>query len=287
MPPVPCSACVSGTLTDQTPTGTEATIHGLSTYVALPDGESKGLIIFIPDAFGWKLPNNRVLADNYAKKGGFTVYIPDFMDGIELDTKLLNYMNFITTPASWYSTIVEKPFYAVQVAYQFIPFLIWCREAVTKPRVFKFAKALRTSPDTANLKIGAAGFCWGGPYAIKLAHDAPSTRVHRPGSEGGEVQPLIDAAFVAHPSMLKVPADINPVTVPLSIVIGDRDFAMSLADVEKTKAILEKKGDDHEVVIYPGAKHGFTIRSDPTDLVQKELADEAEVHAMKWFSKWL
>jgi dienelactone hydrolase len=38
------------------------------------------LIIYIPDAFGWKLPNNRVLADKYAK-AGFTVYIPEFMDG--------------------------------------------------------------------------------------------------------------------------------------------------------------------------------------------------------------
>jgi hypothetical protein len=81
MSAVPCSACISGTLAEETPTGTETTIHGLSTYVATPEEESKGLIIYIPDAFGWKLPNNRVLADSYAKKGGFTVYIPDFMGG--------------------------------------------------------------------------------------------------------------------------------------------------------------------------------------------------------------
>ena len=78
---VPCRDCVSGTLSDKTPTGTETTIHGLPTYVALPEGESKGLIVYIPDAFGWKFNNNRVLADQYAKNGGFTVYLPEFMDG--------------------------------------------------------------------------------------------------------------------------------------------------------------------------------------------------------------
>lgn len=77
----PCPDCISGTLADETPTGTETTIHGRPTYVATPEGESKGLIIYIPDAFGWKFTNNRVLADKYAKDGGFTVYIPDFMGG--------------------------------------------------------------------------------------------------------------------------------------------------------------------------------------------------------------
>jgi dienelactone hydrolase len=81
---VPCRDCVSGTLSVETSTGTETTIHGRRTYIATPEGESKGLIVFITDAFGWKFPNNRVLADKFAKKGGYTVYIPDFMDGKSL-----------------------------------------------------------------------------------------------------------------------------------------------------------------------------------------------------------
>lgn len=168
-----------------------------------------------------------------------------------------------------------------------VPFAIRCRESVAKPRVFGFVRALRTSPDTANLKIGAAGFCWGGLYAIKLAQDTPSSRVHRHGSEAGGVQPLIDAAFTAHPSMVKVPTDIVGVTVPLSIAVGDVDFVMKFPDVQKSKSILEKKSDDHEVVIYPGAKHGFAVRGDPKDPKQKEFADQAEEQAIAWFSKWL
>ncbi len=79
---MPCKDCISGTLHSGTPTGTVTTLHGLPTYVAdPPSGSPKGIIVIIPDAFGWEFTNNRVLADSYAKKGSFRVYIPDFMNG--------------------------------------------------------------------------------------------------------------------------------------------------------------------------------------------------------------
>jgi dienelactone hydrolase len=78
---MPCKNCVSG-LYDGTPTGTVTTLHGLPTYVAEPpSGSPKGIIVIIPDAFGWELSNTRVLADRYAKRGAFRVYVPDFMNG--------------------------------------------------------------------------------------------------------------------------------------------------------------------------------------------------------------
>ncbi len=80
---MPCKDCISGTLHAGTPTGRVTTLHGLPTYVAdPPSGSPKGIIVIIPDAFGWEFTNNRVLADSYAKKGSFRVYIPDFMNGI-------------------------------------------------------------------------------------------------------------------------------------------------------------------------------------------------------------
>lgn len=78
-----CPDCFRGGVSLGTSTGTETTLHGLDTYVAKPaEGVTpKGIIIFIPDAFGWKFVNNRVLADRYAEKGGYLVYLPDFMMG--------------------------------------------------------------------------------------------------------------------------------------------------------------------------------------------------------------
>lgn len=81
---MPCKDCVSGTLHGGTPTGKVITIHGLPAYVVdPPSGKPKGIIVIIPDAFGWELPNTRVLADSYAQKGNFKVYVPEFMDGAD------------------------------------------------------------------------------------------------------------------------------------------------------------------------------------------------------------
>ena len=78
-----CPDCFSGTISIDSPTGTITTIHDLPTYVTTPeDGvKPKGLVVFIADSFGYTLPNNQVLADQYARKGGFLVYVPDFMGG--------------------------------------------------------------------------------------------------------------------------------------------------------------------------------------------------------------
>lgn len=78
-----CSDCAAGALHGGTPTGTTTTLHGLPTYVAEPAAGAapKGIIIIIADAFGWELVNNRILADNYASKGGYKVLLPDFFMG--------------------------------------------------------------------------------------------------------------------------------------------------------------------------------------------------------------
>lgn len=59
-------------------------VYGRNTYIAQPEDntvEIKGIIVMIPDAFGWEFVNNRLLADHYASQGSFKVYLPDFMDG--------------------------------------------------------------------------------------------------------------------------------------------------------------------------------------------------------------
>ena len=81
---MPCKDCASGVLHAGTPSGREETIHGLATYVTDPPSgvAAKGIVVIIPDVFGWSLTNSRVLADRYAERGGYTVYLPDFMDGM-------------------------------------------------------------------------------------------------------------------------------------------------------------------------------------------------------------
>ena len=93
-----CKDCVSGTLHEGTPAGRVETVHGLATYVTEPPNGAtpKGIVVIIPDAFGWTLVNSRILADRYAERLGFTVYLPDFMDGYVVDASLLDVMYTVT-----------------------------------------------------------------------------------------------------------------------------------------------------------------------------------------------
>jgi len=160
--------------------------------------------------------------------------------------------------------------------YGFLPFIFYNRVSVARPRVYAFFHALRTAQG-ASLPIGAAGFCWGGKYVFDLCSDSEKA------SNG---KSLIDFGFTAHPSSVVIPQDADAVTKPLSIAVGDADFAMPLAQVETTREILRKKGDMHEVVVIPGAKHGFAVRGAPEDKKAVEQGMQAEDQAVKWFEKW-
>ena len=78
-----CSECFSGSVHEGKPRGSITKVHGLDTYVTEPaDGSKiKGIIVIIPDAFGLPFVNNQLLADHYADKGSYKVYLPEFMAG--------------------------------------------------------------------------------------------------------------------------------------------------------------------------------------------------------------
>lgn len=161
----------------------------------------------------------------------------------------------------------------------FLPFMFNNRLSVARPRVYAFFHALRAAQG-ATLPIGAAGFCWGGKYVFELCSDSEKA------SNG---KSLIDCGFTAHPSGLAIPQDAEAVTKPLSVAVGDADFVMPLAQVETTREILRKKGDMHEVVVFPGAKHGFAVRGPQDDekaVEQGKQGKQAEDQAVKWFEKW-
>ncbi len=64
-------------------------------------------------------------------------------------------------------------------------------------------------------------------------------------------------------------------------------MAMRIGQVEQTKKILKEKGADmHEVVIIPGAKHGFAVRAKPDDKEAVEQGLKAEEQAVAWFNRW-
>ncbi|KXJ85887.1 Alpha/Beta hydrolase protein [Microdochium bolleyi] len=293
-----CPDCFRGGVTLEHPKGAETRIHGLDTYVAQPPSGTtpKGVIVYIADAFGWRFPNNRVLADHYAQRGGYLVYVPDFMGGGAIPAHGLTLMDAVMAPSkTWADTLLWKPWYVLQMLPSMASFMYSNRPQLRRPLVVNFLTALRTSPPpfetTRKLRIGAAGFCWGGKHCFWLAADDPATRVARHGEQETEKQPLIDCAFTAHPSFIDVPADVEAVKLPLSVAIGDTDMAMKSPLIQQMKQILEGKPEAasgrYEANIIPGAKHGFAVRSHPDDEHEMACARRAEDQAIAWFDKWL
>lgn len=180
-----------------------------------------------------------------------------------------------------------------------VPLLLATRPGVIVPRIRNYLRGIRLSatsvlprPSTSanasadeggssaaaaakGIKIGVAGFCWGGRYAIQLAQAA----------SGPFGEALVDVGYTAHPSMVSVPGDLEKVALPLSIANGDDDMMMPRAKMALVKEVLGEKGNC-EIVEYPGAKHGFAVKGDPNDERQADLGMRAEDQAVGWFRRW-
>jgi hypothetical protein len=83
-----CPKCFSGHVNTSTPKGRKGKVFDRDCYIAEPEAgkDVKGIIVIISDAFGWNFVNNQILADHYATRGDFKVYLPDFMDGEYYDS---------------------------------------------------------------------------------------------------------------------------------------------------------------------------------------------------------
>ncbi|KAK5064357.1 hypothetical protein LTR84_000190 [Exophiala bonariae] len=171
----------------------------------------------------------------------------------------------------------DRRYLGVQVMWSILPFMQKNAPNRSHGRVRKWMQEFR-SVEGANLKIGAIGFCWGGYHVTKLARGDPT-------SNG---RPVVDVAYTAHPSELKLPEDIEQIAIPYSVVIGDVDFAMPLKQVEEMRQILSKAGKpESEVVVISNAKHGFAVRADPEDEQAMVMAHQAFHQAINWFKEHL
>ncbi|KAL5333015.1 Alpha/Beta hydrolase protein [Aspergillus crustosus] len=280
-----CPDCFAGHVHDGTPKGHVTTLHGLDVYKSepsIPANEIKGIVVIIPDAFGWEFVNNRLLADNYAERGGFRVYLPDFMKGTAAPLSALDSIRAVIKTGSLYDWVV-KPYHIVRLLAGIGPFIFSNRPGKSYPIVSSWFKSLRESPEGSSLPIGAAGFCWGGKHTLLLARGG-STNVD--WVERG----LIDAGFTGHPSLLEVPGDIEKVTLPVSYALGDLDSNLKADQIEVIKKVVERKaaseGIDGEVRVYVGAGHGFCVRADTAVEESGRQAGEAEDQAIEFFQKW-
>ncbi|KAL8696842.1 MAG: hypothetical protein Q9224_002592 [Gallowayella concinna] len=112
---LPCEDCASGFTHTGEPRGRVETLHGLPTYITEPPSGAppKGIIVMIPDAFGWEIPNNRLICDTYASRAQCLVYLPEFQNGHQLPHTLMTDIGAMTSEKS---SIINKVYVLYSLA---------------------------------------------------------------------------------------------------------------------------------------------------------------------------
>ncbi|KAF8480350.1 alpha/beta-hydrolase [Russula ochroleuca] len=141
-----CKDCISGVRYEGTAEGTYEEINGIKTYVATPtvDYPKEKAVIYLTDVFGLELPNNRLLADDFARNG-FKVYAPELFEGDPVAQDAFTTGTFDL--ASWVTKHTPEH---------------------TGKRVRKVIEGLKGKGITV---YGATGYCYGARLTFDLAFE--------------------------------------------------------------------------------------------------------------------
>jgi len=133
-------------------------------------------------------------------------------------------------------------------------------------------KYLQNLLEVKDDRIGIVGFSRGGYLAITTAGSIPSIK-----------------AMVDYYGGSKSPEDLEQYACnlpPTLILHGDADKAIPLSFARALYGMLKKCGIKVEMKIYPGAKHGFDVRSYKRGYNHKAAAD-AKNRTLVFFDKYL
>ena len=265
------------------PQGKEETIHGLNTYVIGNRTNPRGIIVMYSDVFGLALPNNKLIADAYAKSGEWLVYLPDFFEGDPLPLKVADVL--IPVDAAKQSTLAKYTGLLASMP-SFIMWMTRHKEGPTNKVCMDFLHALRAAT-RGNQKIGMVGFCWGGRYALRAGLESNIVQVE------GKNMPMVDAVVALHPSNLSLPEDVENPIVPVSYGWGVEDTQVKIelkGKVEEIHAKAERAGKklpETEHKVYKPGRHGFAVRGNPDDAMERACLEDSVTQVLDWFRRWL
>ncbi|MBM4265316.1 MAG: dienelactone hydrolase family protein [Deltaproteobacteria bacterium] len=128
---------------------------------------------------------------------------------------------------------------------------------------------LRRRSDVRGDRIGITGFCMGGRVSFLTAceRDVAASAPFYGGGIGG----LLDHA--------------ERISAPMVLFFGEKDGFIPLAEVDRVQARLAELGKDAEVIVYPGADHGFFCDERPS--YQAAAAADAWTRLLALFAKTL
>ncbi|KAJ6366361.1 hypothetical protein OIU77_002862 [Salix suchowensis] len=197
-------------------------------------------ILLIADAYGYEAPNLRKLADKIAA-AGFFVLAPDFLYGDPVD--------------------LSRPGFDVEA---------WKKLHNTDKGQEDAKSVIATLKSKGVNSIGAAGFCWGGNVAVKLANSYD-----------------IQAAVILHPGPLTID-EIKEVKIPIAVLGAEADHLSPPEQLKEFGEILSAKSQLASLVkIFPGVGHGWTVRYNVEDESAVKSAEEAHRDMLQWFTKFV
>lgn len=266
------------------PVGHLENLHGWSTYITRGSAPTNSTIIFLTDAFGFNLVNNKLLADQYASKTGLRVLVPSLLPGGGAPLVLMDLCRAASTAVPWWNLAghARRGWAALRLVLILVPF--GCKVRRLYPAALGYARAVRASLPLG-AKLGVAGFSLGGQWSLRVAGE--------PAAAGGD-SPLADAHFAAHP--LSVRPDefatfAGRFRVPFALALGDRDALLSADLARKVEAslrdVFRDVPDRLQVTMYERCGHGFALRADPGEAGEDEGAERALAQAVAWFRRFL
>jgi len=125
---------------------------------------------------------------------------------------------------------------------------------------------LRGRDDVRGDRIGAIGFCIGGhmTYLTACETDVSAAASFYGGGIAAPQGPGGGDSTLSRTSGIRG---------RILCLFGEKDSLIPSSQVDAIRAALQKADSDHEVVVYPGADHGFFC--DQRATYQKEAADDA------------
>jgi carboxymethylenebutenolidase len=135
-------------------------------------------------------------------------------------------------------------------------------------------------PGIAKGRIGITGFCMGGRVSFLSACHLP-IRAAAPFYGGGIGRVMMPSERTPHPPI----DDAAGIKGSLLVFYGDKDAFIPPDEVALVKERLASLGKDAEVIVYPGADHGFFCDERPS--YHEAAAQDSWRRLLRFFEKHL
>ena len=91
---------------------------------------------------------------------------------------------------------------------------------------------------------------------------------------------------MVHPSFVEGD-ELLGITGPLSISAAETDSIFTVEKRHESEVLLAKVGKPWQINLFSGVSHGFAVRGDPNNLIERFAKEQAFLQAVTWFDQYL